>query len=337
MFVPMLADKFFDSSKNKEFQKNEHHVRGFVFKGTSGRKLKKKWVFSNEPTLYRLNPSGWFISEKRDGFRATWLPGQGLQSRSGKLMYAIPDWFDELMPKKCVLDGELFAGRNNWNQVACTIKRKKVDEERWKTLAFTVFDILGDDLVSKPFEHRYQVLKHVIEQCNRKWPKICLKYSYLPVKSPLVLVEQFKVTSMQRAYNKYKKWLELGGEGAVLRAPEGKYEHRRSTGMLKWKPVPTDEAVVVGYNEGINKLKGKLGTFRVRLENKLEFNLSGKISDSLRIQYVFENGKAVKTPRKGGSQPVIGDYVTFEFMDHSPSGLPRQPVYLGKREKSDLS
>ena len=56
----------------------------------------------------KIDPTGWFISEKLDGVRAYWS-GEGFYSRNGNQFHA-PAWYTKDLPKE-PLDGELWAGR----------------------------------------------------------------------------------------------------------------------------------------------------------------------------------------------------------------------------------
>ena len=57
-------------------------------------------------------PIGWYMSKKYDGYRAMW-DGSRFVSRQGNV-YNAPEWFTRHLPKNVVLDGELYAGRENF-------------------------------------------------------------------------------------------------------------------------------------------------------------------------------------------------------------------------------
>ncbi len=60
------------------------------------------------------NVRGWLMSEKLDGWRVLW-DGQNFFSRELGLL-AAPEWFKAGMPA-VALDGELFAGRGEFNAI----------------------------------------------------------------------------------------------------------------------------------------------------------------------------------------------------------------------------
>ena len=69
-------------------------------------------------------PVGWLLSEKYDGYRARWMPNENhFLSRNNKVYTGTPDWFLSAMPDE-FLDGELFAGRENFQDMGVVRKRK---------------------------------------------------------------------------------------------------------------------------------------------------------------------------------------------------------------------
>jgi len=53
--------------------------------------------------------------------------------------------------------------------------------------------------------------------------------------------------------------LQLGGEGLMLREPGSVYERTRSMTLLKVKKFLAREAVVIGYEAGAGRHKGRVG------------------------------------------------------------------------------
>jgi DNA ligase-1 len=336
MVKPMLADKFFDSSQTK---KNN----SFEFEGSSGNFNNGKWTFSKTLTFYRTNPTGWYASEKKDGVRSIWLSKtNNFVSRTGKI-YTSPVWLKDLLSStNQPIDGELFGGVDTFASTSGLMRRNRVDGKDWSTITFEVFDI---PQIKKPFRHRLKMLKTVVQKCNSRWSNIREKYpdEKLPLKSPLRMIPQVLVRNMKHVYKLYKRLVLQGSEGLMLRHPNSAYTPgKRSKHMLKWKPSPTAEGLVVGINEGKNRLKGKLGTFTVQLYTnrktnpKKVFKVSGRMSDQFRGKYKFKNGKIYTHPKNKDDFPGLGDLITFEYMSFSKSGIPRQPIFVHKRHKTDL-
>ena len=68
-------------------------------------------------------PIGWLLSEKYDGYRARWIPDKQVFLSSNQKVFNAPEWFKCAMPN-VNLDGELFAGRENFQDMG--VVRKKV-------------------------------------------------------------------------------------------------------------------------------------------------------------------------------------------------------------------
>ena len=340
---PMLADKFYDPNEDYAYKSSGEYKKSkwVVYEGDSGlRETGRKWKFSKAKTLYAVDPKGWFISEKYDGVRAVWN-GVNFVSRTGKV-YEAPKWFKEGMPANHSLDGELHCGHGTFQQSTGITRHKVPVDKDWAKLTFQVFDIPDPDLVGKPFEERMKLLEKVSNECCDRWKSVEVPSGIRKPDCIISFTKQIKVNNMDHAYGIYKKLIVDGAEGAMLRKSGSKYEHKRSKILLKWKPSLDAEALVVGYNEGGNRLTTRLGTFAVKLiddstkkvRDDLTFNLSGRLTDEFRNQYRFKDGKIIKEPKKGGKYPVIGDIVTLTFMEYTDGGIPRQPIYQRiRREK----
>lgn len=70
------------------------------------------------------DPVGWWISEKYDGVRAWWT-GTKFLSREGNEYHA-PEFFKKHLPN-VVLDGELWVGRNKFQETVSIVTNKYLD------------------------------------------------------------------------------------------------------------------------------------------------------------------------------------------------------------------
>lgn len=251
-------------------------------------------------------PIGWYLSEKYDGYRAIW-DGQDFRSRVGNIFNA-PEEFKAWMPKGIALDGELFAGRENFEK--CGIFRKKEPcWAEWKKMgiSYQVFDIPSH---SGPFEERMKVLQELVK-------KLC---SVNKSQCPIKLTRQTKVKSEEDLTETFKELLSKGAEGVMLRAPNSPYEPKRSRYLLKVKQFFDAECKIVGYTPGTGKYKDKLGAFICELENGKRFQMSG-MTDSVRENYMTTH--------------PVGTIVTYTYMGLTGDGIPRHPGYLRKRESRE--
>ena len=80
-----------------------------------------------------------------------------MYSRNKNLFYP-PSFFTKNWPK-CTLDGELWMGRNTFQQCVGIVKKHVPEEEKWSKIKFLVFDAPGLEL---PFQQRYEAMKKEI-------------------------------------------------------------------------------------------------------------------------------------------------------------------------------
>lgn len=110
------------------------------------------------------------------------------------------------------LDGELFAGRGEFN----SIQRRMRDG--FAGLAFHVFDMPGPGA----FRQRLRALRGLA------LPDHCQ------------LVEHTRCKGLEHLLEAADTIVEQGGEGVVLRTPKALYLPGRSRDVLRWVPVPPE-------------------------------------------------------------------------------------------------
>jgi DNA ligase 1 len=258
-----------------------------------------------------INPSGWWASEKWDGYRSIWT-GEKFVSRTGK-QFNVPSWFENIMPSGVVLDGEFYISRGQFEN--CGIFRKKEPDSReWvkAKVKFMVFDV---PMVQDVFEQRMKYLKRIVEKCCED--------SLLPrgMRScPLIFTKQIQVKSAEHLDVLFKKIVEKGGEGVMIRKPCSKYEGKRSKTLLKYKQFHDEEARIVGYKPGTGKYTGLLGSFQCQLVNNsnIKFYVSGMVDE---IRRNYEETHPLNT------------IITIIYNEKTKKGVPRHPRYLRKREE----
>tara|TARA_R110000868_G_scaffold106895_1_gene292802 strand:- start:313 stop:834 length:522 start_codon:yes stop_codon:yes gene_type:complete len=148
---------------------------------------------------------GWLMSEKLDGWRIFW-DGSNLWTREGKQLNP-PAWFVAGLPETS-LDGELFAGRGNFNSIQGRIA------SGWDRLTFEVFDTPQPGT----FRQRLKALKS------------------LSLPDHVRVVEHSKVSSTQELVELADAVCDAGGEGVVARDPRAPYQAGRSEKALRWVP-----------------------------------------------------------------------------------------------------
>jgi DNA ligase 1 len=236
--------------------------------------------------------TGWWMSEKLDGVRAYW-DGTQFLSRQGNLFHA-PDWFIKGLPKE-PLDGELWLDRKAFQRTVSIVRRQD-KSDHWQEIRFLIFDA---PQMTSGFEERVAALTKGF----KKWKS-----------DHRELVTHAACESTEHLRSELQRIESLGGEGLMLRQPGSKYVAGRSNSLLKVKSFLDAEAVVVSYEAGKGKHKGRVGALNVKLPNGKTFSVGTGLSDAER-----------KSP------PAIGATITFRYQELSDAGIPRFPSYVGVR------
>ena len=274
-------------------------------------------------------PVGWLLSEKYDGYRARWIPERQVFLSRNQKVFNAPDWFKCAMPD-INLDGELFAGRENFQDMGVVRKKIPIDEE-WINIKYVVYDLPEDNNV---FEVRVKNLKNVVDETKKAWDTFQFSEDTPPspfnsIESPIVFTEQVKIKSLKHLEEIYKDVLSNGGEGVMIKDPNSYYEDKRSDYMLKYKPCFDAESIIVDYKVGQGKYEGLLGSFVCKplinygnysvidKNEGHEFTLSG-MDDEIRSNYLETHPE--------------GTIITYEYSGITDTGKPRFPRYLRVRD-----
>jgi DNA ligase-1 len=231
----------------------------------------------------------YLVSEKLDGIRAFW-DGQVLRTRGGGTLNA-PAWFVEKFPAR-PLDGELWAGRGQFERLTGIARKEKPVDDEWRELRYMLFELPD---APGTFRERVRAMQRIVDEIAVPWVQV---------------IEQSEVGSRKELDRKLASVVRSGGEGLMLHRAEAPYSTGRSDDLLKMKPLHDAEATVIGHVPGKGKYKGMLGALRVRTDDGIEFNLGSGLSDALR--------------RK---PPSIGTIVTYRYRDMTKRGVPRFASY----------
>jgi len=296
----------------------------------------------------------------------------GLWSRYGNPIIA-PDWFLNLLPSM-MLDGEIWAGRGNF-QLCRSICSGDSPGPDWDKAEFAVFGCPPVDLIFSDGEiknanavmqicyanfnqwlHKRNpgVLEHWLRLSSmgsdgRKMPfeaELMLLRNMVPSEGRVYLHQQKKLPlgvkdAAQAVESELQRVLDLGGEGVMLRDPDGPWLPKRVSTLLKYKPFSDDEGTVVGFTSGRrtdkgSKLLGMIGALILDYRGK-RLELSG-LTDEERVfatsdmrAYAEENPGVDMPSHFEGSHFKVGDTVTFKFRELSDDGIPKEARYFRRR------
>jgi len=254
----------------------------------------------------RLDKIDWdegvFVQNKYNGARcvATY-DGERvrLTTRKGEEYISIPHIANDLEKffadyPEAVLDGELFSYdyRQKLNELMSIVR---------KTKKITDADLKKSEEM---------VCFHIYDGYNfGPATDVCVKYSnrkkrideLLPQYSKYYrAVETEMANSLDEVRAIFNKYVDDGQEGVIVRVPHSPYEHKRSSYLLKWKPLEDDEATIVEITEG----KGNwTGTGKI-----ITLKWNGKIFDATFKGTMEQGAKFLKEKNKW-----IGKEVKFQY------------------------
>ncbi|KAJ3042037.1 hypothetical protein HDV00_008330 [Rhizophlyctis rosea] len=268
----------------------------------------------------KVDPTGWWISEKLDGVRALWDPARKtFVSRLGN-PFTAPAWFVQDLPKDMSLDGELFAGRGEFASTVSVVKT--INSPHWHKIKFHIFD--APSIGHLPFESRLDKIKKWATTFPTSSPpsssssKGKSKATDPPSKATtaehITLVDHEKCKNRKHVTEMLGEVEKKGGEGLMLRKPGSLYEGKRSGTLLKVKSFYDAEAVVIGHEPGKGKHTGACGALKCKMESGKLFNVGTGMSDAER-----------RNP------PPKGAIITYRFQELTNDGVPRFPSYIGVR------
>jgi DNA ligase-1 len=272
-------------------------------------------------------------SPKLDGIRCVIRDGKPLT----RTLKPIPNRYVRgLLTGLPAFDGELIVGSpvaaDVWNVTSSGI----MSEDGEPAFAFFVFDLMSEE-PRAPFTHRYLRVSELIEAKRLDW---------------LVLVEHIHISNLAELEAYEAKSVELGFEGIMVRSPNGLYKHGRSTmreqGLTKVKRFHDAEAVLVGVVEGqTNFGPATINAFGLtkRSSSKSNKKAAGTLgslvcelcSGVTRVRFEVGTGfdEATRARIWATQSQWINARVRFKYQSLSPDGVPRFPVFLGRRDERD--
>ena len=237
----------------------------------------------------------YLVSEKYDGVRALW-DGKNLFFRSGNIVNA-PEWFKAKLPKQ-KLDGELWLGRERFEELSGMVKKSPPNDDEWRQLSYMIFELPDEP---ETYAGRYKKIVDLIKHIN--WPQ-------------LKAVEQVRIADRASLQQKMDTLVKQGGEGLMLHLADAPYITGRSDVLLKLKPAMDTEAKVIGHIAGKGKYTGMLGALEMQTPQGKRFRIGTGFSDALR-----------KNP------PAIGSIITYKYNGLTKKGVPRFASYLRVRQE----
>jgi len=261
--------------------------------------------------------AGWLLSEKLDGSRCFWDGGvtrgmrtedvpwaslinpktgerkpkikpyaSGLWSRYGNPIVSAPDEYLDSLPP-ITLDGELWAGRGNFQLCRSIVAGDEVDPRFMKHIKFATYSMPGervwmdgeiknpnfhrmiDEMACLGMVHNFGV-KDLVPDARPgelvlpqfDWElKTLLQYLPVDPEAPCYVHKQIRLpmceVAARAAVESFMEGvMDRGGEGVIIRNPYGHWTPKRVNDLLKYKPIDDDEGIITGFTCGRRTDKG---------------------------------------------------------------------------------
>jgi ATP-dependent DNA ligase len=204
------------------------------------------------------------------------------------------------------LDGELYSYeyRQKLNELMKLVRKTKniSDSDVKKSeemVRYYIYDGYHIGPATDPC-NKYTVRKKQIDEILPKYSKY-----YRKVHDTVVYSQE----ELDKVYNTY---LDDGEEGAIIRVPYSPYQHKRSSDLLKYKPLEDSEAIITAVMEGEGNWSGVAKTVT------LDWN--GIVFDAT-LKGTYEQCAEVLKKKKD----YLNKEVTFLFNGKTGLGKPNYP------------
>jgi DNA ligase 1 len=257
------------------------------------------------------------VQPKLDGNRAlAYWQGKKvvLMSRGGKTwsLPHIENAIAQFLPKKYVLDGEIYKPGLNLQNINKLIKKHRPGPHGTESLKFYMFDCFNPK-EKKPWS-------------TRSFELACL-YSDIPTAECAEVIRKvnsWPASNEEEVKKLCQDYIEDGYEGAIIRSFDGLYElGHRSRSLLKLKNFQDAEFEIIDTYLGKGQHEGCLGFICKTKEGKpFDCYPRGKLEDK----------------REWGLRrnEFPGQWLTVRFQFYTDEGIPFLPIGIAVRDPKDM-
>jgi ATP-dependent DNA ligase len=243
-----------------------------------------------------------FVQLKLDGMRFNAIvKGDTVEfrSRNGKELnipnqsFSIPFIkMAETYGQDMVFDGELLiadfdgkpVNRQTGNGILSKAIKGTMSETEASNVRATLWDVIpytsftaGKDVT--PYKDRMTKLENAITYVNS---------TFTQFRHYINLAWTQEVATLYHAHSIFEKFLSDGQEGIILKSKTGIWEDKRSKEQIKFKGELECDLVVVDWEEGTGKNKGRLGALVCESsDGVIRVNVGSGYSDEQRGEYTF--------------------------------------------------
>ncbi|MCA9330119.1 hypothetical protein KDA11_05695 [Candidatus Saccharibacteria bacterium] len=214
-------------------------------------------------------------------------------------------------------DGEYYIDGESLQNISGATRTSKVTDYDDK-MQYIVYDCFRapepgshhQEKYDVPYVDRYAELRRIFQGCRTDHVKCA---------------PTWKVTTNEQIDEHYKKALDDGYEGIIIRKPSGPYEfsinQHRSRAVLRRKPTMTAEFEIVGWKTGKGKYTD-LVVFECKTTGGKTFSVDPKWDDEKRKAITEKLGQVEANGQTYFDNHFKGKMATVEYQNLSDAGIP---------------
>jgi DNA ligase-1 len=275
----------------------------------------------------------YFVQPKLDGIRST-MQYEGetnkATSRGGKdqpvVAHILEEWGEHLENLNSVSDGELYNHnlKHDFNKITSLVKKLRSSQQtikkqqEWEDalceakdmVQYHIYDMFFKDEPNLTFSERYNRIVDIFNSAD---------YAH---NNYIHLVPTYEVQSLEDIQDYYEQFLEQGYEGAIIRF-DTPYVGKKTSNMLKYKPMYDSEYELLELIEGTGNRAGMAGAAYIRVpgvDGQKKTNIKGSRDWLTQIW----NDRA--------NLNFKGKMITIQYPNLTPDGVPRFPYMLAIRD-----
>jgi len=268
---------------------------------------------------YKEGKSDWkngvMCSRKLDGIRciAVYRNGElSVKSRKGKPITTMKHIEKDLLPEM-----KAYCDRNNINEL-------RLDGELYNHKYKDDFEDLVSAIkkyqpgVSELLEYHVYGLIDLNKTAIERYYAISSILSTLDEYSPVKVVEQIEIKSLDLAWQFHKTWTNDGYEGAMLLNSNSLYRQTRTYDLMKLKVFRSEEFEIIDVIP--MEARPDLGMIVLKTPEGKQFKSTPKCTEEKKAWYLQNKDS------------VIGKQGTVQFFSMTKAGVPRLPVFISVRD-----
>jgi len=266
---------------------------------------------NKENSLEGITEYPCLVQEKLDGVRCVYFPKMDVfLGRNGKIIpnIKLKEHFE--INTDLILDGELYDSNLKFEEIFGVTSSD--DKEVPASFRFVIFNALtqkewDSQKCETPYINQLQKIKEVIKASKN-----------------LTMINSKTARSAEEVMENHAEFIGRGLEGTMVRGIKSLYKWKRvklnEDVLIKIKQSDMTDGKIIDTYEGENRHQNALGGFVVQLDDGIQVDVGGGLSDDLR--------KELWTKR----DELVDKWIMIKYTEKTSEGSLRFPIFNGFRD-----